>query len=82
MPRTPSSSYNTHTSLPNKSPSAIKDLATMPTASGMEARAMSLNIMSVMPTLATTQGPLMLNQRPSHRMGHFVKNEVVYFFTF
>jgi len=37
--------------------------------------------MSVTPTLATTQGPLMSNQRPSYRMGHFVSNEVVYSLT-
>jgi len=76
MPRTSSSSYNTHTRLSNKSPSSLKELATMPTASGMEVRAISLNIMSVTPTLATVQGPLTLNQRPSHTMGHFVNKEV------
>jgi hypothetical protein len=52
----------------------------MPTASGKEARAMLHNIMSVTPTLASTQGTLMLNQRPSHIMGHFV-NKVVYTLT-
>jgi hypothetical protein len=53
----------------------------MPTASGMEARAMSPNIISVTPTIATTQGPLMSNQRRSHRMGHFVNKKVVYCLT-
>jgi hypothetical protein len=42
----------------------------MPTASDMEARAMSHNIMSVIPKLATLQGPLMSNQRPTHTMGN------------
>jgi hypothetical protein len=78
IPRTPSSSCNTHKQLSNKSHSSIKDLVIKPTAHGMEAIAMSHNIMSVTPTLATTQEPLMLNQRPSHRMGHFVNNEGVY----
>jgi len=44
MPRKSSSSYNTHT---NKRFSSIKDLATMPTANGMEARAMPHNVMPV-----------------------------------
>jgi hypothetical protein len=38
---------STHTVLPNKSPSSIKDPATLPTVSGMKARAMLHNIMSV-----------------------------------
>jgi len=57
------SSYNPQTNLSNKSPFSIKDLATLPTANGVEARAMLHNIMSVTPTLATTQGPLMLKPR-------------------
>lgn len=61
MPRTSSSRYNTHTQLSNKSHSSINDLA-MPTDYGMEAIAMSHNIMSGTPTLATRQGPLMLTR--------------------
>jgi len=61
MPRKSSSSYNTHTVLSNKSFSSIKDLATMPTANGMEARAMPHNIMPVTCTLAGKQGSLILN---------------------
>jgi hypothetical protein len=61
--------------------STLHQLATTPTASGMQARDMLHNIMFVTPTIATTQGPLMSNQRPSHRMGHIVNKEVVYSLT-
>jgi hypothetical protein len=58
MPGTSSPSYNMHTRLSNKSPSSIKDLAIMPTACGMEARAMLQNIMSVTHTRTINVKPV------------------------
>jgi len=57
MPRTSSSTYNTHTTLANKSHCSKQDLATLPTASGMKARAMLHNIMSVTHTRAINVKP-------------------------